>query len=111
MKILIVTPVNYPFIFLQLWLKEGLHEVLTVGKDRAIEEISANPDLDTVFCFADYGKYAHKGMKEIYQSLKNLLDARTPKLIRLSWKKPETETNDFFLLLPTYPETINKIIS
>lgn len=82
MKILIVAPANYGFVFLQRWLK--LHEVLTIEKDKAIEKISANPDLDAVFCFADYGKYAHTGMEEVYQSLKTILKSGTPKLVRLS---------------------------
>jgi len=110
MKILIVAPANYGFIFLQRWLKEELHEVITAEKDKAIEEISANPDLDTVFCFADYGKYAHKGVKETYQSLKTLLGTGTPKLVRLSWTNPETKNDDFFLPLPTCEETIKKVL-
>lgn len=109
MKILIVAPADYGFIFLQRWLKEELHEVLTAEKDKAIEQVSANPDLDAVFCFADYGKYAHKGMEETYQSLKTILTAGTPKLFRLSWTNPKTKTEDF-LSLPTCPETIHKVL-
>ena len=108
MKILIVAPKDYGFTFLQRWLK--LHEVLTVEKDQAIQALNANPDLNTVFCFADYGKYAHVGMEDVYQSLKTLLKTKKPKLVRLSWTNPETKTSDFFLPLPTCEETIEKIL-